>query len=167
MLLPWDPCLPFWDLLWDGSDGCGASVCWRWGRDNPRQMALVALIKVRRAESSGWLSLPLAFSAPGFVTTHPVGCPSSPGIRRLCLLSLGNALVPGRLGVGSCKQPSPGTPACRALNHQHGEHSSRCRFTHPRRTLQKGSAILHPFHPDQHPLDIELASSRGVGLVHE
>lgn len=100
---------------------------------------------------------------------HSEAVPPPLGEGRLCFLSLGNTLVPGRLGVGSCKQPSPGTPACRSQNtSMQSPGTPACRsqntnikdtspdvdlllpLSHSRKIHQKGSALpwpfLHPFH---------------------
>lgn len=119
------------------------------------------MAKVRREKTQAGLLCPWLPRYPSCGLLTPRGCPSSPGRKGLCILSLGNALVPGRLGVGSCKQPSPGTPACGALSQQQADLRSISTkntsqdgelllpLSHPR-ICQKGSALawpfLHPFH---------------------
>lgn len=122
----------------------------------------MALIKARRAEDSGWPSLPHHYRPVGF--RHPEAAPPLPGEERLCILSLGNACsVPGRLGVGrnTCMQ-SPGTPACSTPGRMQTYH-----FLFPTAgSVRKAQPSPGPFSifsaTGQHPLDTASVPSRGV-----
>lgn len=121
------------DLLSAASDGSGTpalkSDVLQVGKRQPRQMALVALTKVRRAEDSGWPSLALVSSLPSLWALNTQRLSLLPWEKEgFAFFPLATLWFLGGWGWGAANSQAlehlhadPRTPACRALEHQHAD----------------------------------------------